>query len=181
MLLVICLTGCNKTYYPLNSHFDSARIPVAPDYSLMKYWAAHPQIKDAADSIPLKSKLKDHQQQARADVFFIYPTIFTGKPVNQYEWNADAGDESLNHQIQMSTILNQASLFNGSCRVYAPYYRQAHYTVFMTDNKQDAAAALDLAYQDVRRAFIYYLENFNQGRPMLLHHIVREVYMESDC
>jgi hypothetical protein len=168
LITVILLTACSKTYFPLESHFDSGKVPPAPDYSSLKNWAAHPQIKDAADSVPLKSGLKDNQQAARADVFFIYPTIFTGKPVNQYEWNADAADEVLNKQIQTSTILNQASLFNGSCRVYAPYYRQAHYTVFMTSNRSDAAAALDLAYEDVRRAFIYYLENFNQGRPIVI-------------
>jgi hypothetical protein len=62
LITVILLTACSKTYYPLESHFDSGKVPPAPDYSSLKNWAAHPQIKDAADSIPLKSGLKNNRQ-----------------------------------------------------------------------------------------------------------------------
>ncbi len=74
----------------------------------------------------------------------------------------------LNRQIQQGTILNQASVFNGSCQIYAPYYRQAHLYAFYADDKAEAAKALELAYQDVKTAFEYYLAHFNQGRPIVL-------------
>ena len=70
-----------------------------------------PTKKDAADSVPRKSNLKDLQATAQADVFFIYPTIFINEPQNKYLWNADVNDAELNHLIQTSTILNQATIF----------------------------------------------------------------------
>ena len=36
-----------------------------------------PDKADAADSVPVKSNLKDSQENAKADVFFVYPTIFS--------------------------------------------------------------------------------------------------------
>lgn len=123
---------------------------------------------DAADSIPLNSNLANGQETAKADVFFVYPTIYTGKPKEKFPWNADVNDRELNREIQLSTILNQASIFNGSCRVYAPYYRQAHLYAFYSDDAAAAKSALDLAYADVKAAFEYYLEFYNHGRPVVI-------------
>lgn len=102
-----------------------------------------------------------------ADVFFIYPTIYTGKPDPSHPWNADVNDKELNDEIQRSTILNQASIFNGSCRIYSPYYRQAHLYAFY-ESGEDGKKALQVAYEDVRTAFQYYLEHFNHGRPFVV-------------
>lgn len=166
--LAFSLFNCSHKVQALKTHFDFAAIPPAPDYKLSKYWAALPDKKDAADSIPVNSDLKNDQGSARADVFFVYPTIFTGEPKNQFQWNADVNDGALNEMIQRTTILNQASIFNASCRVYAPYYREAHLFAFYTDDKQDAARALDLAYEDVKASFKFYMETYNQGRPIVI-------------
>lgn len=148
--------------------FHDSPVPSSPDYSKAEHWASLPDKSDAADSIPNKSGLQNTQASAEADVFFVYPTTFTQEPANQYHWNADVNDAELNHITQSGTILNQASIFNGSCRVYAPYYRQAHYYAFLTPTKSDATQALELAYTDVKAAFEYYLENFNEGRPIVI-------------
>ncbi len=160
--------ACNKANYPISGSFTSTPAPPPPDYSRIESWAAHPTKRDAADSIPLKSNLKDQQQTAKADVFFVHPTTFLGKPKNNFHWNADCNDREQNEKTQLTTILNQATIFNGSCRVYAPYYRQAHLYAFYTKNKQDGEMALDLAYGDVKAAFEYYLKHFNQGRPIII-------------
>lgn len=166
--ILLITAACSSGPYHLTSTFDEKRTPKAPDYSLKQSWAAHPDHKDAADSVPLRSNLKDEQAFAQADVFFIYPTIFTEKPESYYDWNADAMDAGLNRSIQQTTILNQASIFNGAARVYAPYYRQAHYHAFVTEDRETAIKAFAVAYTDVRNAFIYYLEHFNQGRPLII-------------
>jgi hypothetical protein len=127
------------------------------DYSDPAAWSALPDRKDAADLLPLKSTLKDGQAEAKADVFFIHPTIFTYKPENEYVWNASMTDAALNSRVDSSTILNQATAFNAAGRIFAPRYRQAHYQAFVTEFKEDKAAALDVAYSDVKRAFEYYL------------------------
>lgn len=168
LLLAITFSGCHPKNYSIKNDFSKATVPSAPDYRNLNHWASLPTKLDAADSIPKNSNLKELQSVAKADVFFIYPTIFTEQPTNQYEWNADVEDEILNFKIQQSTIMNQASIFNGSCKIYVPYYRQAHLYSFYTLNKTDGTMALDLAYQDVKTAFEYYLSHFNEGRPFVI-------------
>jgi hypothetical protein len=167
-VIVLVISSCASKIHVLNTGFSNSPIPPPPNYSQPTYWAALPTKKDAADSVPKKSNLIDLQANAQVDVFFIYPTIFTKKPTNQYVWNADVNDQALNREIQVSTILNQATVFNGSCKIYAPYYRQAHLYAFYTSNKEDAVNALDMAYEDVKNAFEYFLKNYNQGRPIII-------------
>lgn len=140
----------------------------APDYAENRFWAALPTKTDKADQLPLGSHYSNGQATALADVFFIHPTTYTQEPTSDYPWNASLEDSTLNLLTDQSTILNQASVFNGSCRVYAPRYRQAHYYAFITTNATDKSQALDFAYADVRAAFEYYLKNYNEGRPIVI-------------
>jgi len=143
--------------------FEKSKIGFPPDYSQEKYWAALPSKKDSADAVPYASALKDGQADAKVDVFFIYPTIYiAGK-----RWNADVNNKRLNRRIEKSTIRHQATAFNGSCKVYAPRYRQAVLSAFATLNG-NGGEALDFAYQDVKKAFEYYLKNYNNGRPIII-------------
>ena len=139
-----------------------------PDYGRENAWAALPETADAADQVPLRSDFKDQQASARADVFFIYPTTYVQTPESPFPWNASLADSELNRATDKSTILNQASVFNGSCRVYAPRYRQAHFYAFFTPNKKYKAQALNFAYEDVKSAFEYYLQHYNQSRPIVI-------------
>ncbi len=156
---LLFLSSC---LWPLRS-FDRSKRTSAPDYSQTKYWAALPDKKDSADAVPYKSNLKDKQANAKADVFFIYPTIYlTGR-----HWNADVDNKKLNRKIGKSTIRHQATVFNGSCKIYSPLYRQAvlySYAVLKGSGKK----ALDFAYEDVKKAFEYYLKNYNNGRPIII-------------
>jgi hypothetical protein len=149
--------------------FNVGPLPKVPNYSENQSWAALPTISDMADLLPKsKNVLGDNQAKAPADVFYIYPTIYTQLPENEYTWNASTEDQKLNAKIDNSAIKNQATVFNGSCKVYAPRYRQAHYSVFLTKDSVSAKKALDLAYSDVKMAFEYYLSHFNQNRPILI-------------
>lgn len=152
----------------LKNNFDSQLIPPTPDYAQNDAWAALPTKNDPADRIPSKLNLTEKQSDAKADVFFLHPTTFTYEPKNQYQWNADIKDVELNEKTDNSTILNQASAFNGSGKIYAPRYRQAHYYSFLTSNADDKKQALDVAYSDIKAAFEYYLQNWNQGRPIII-------------
>lgn len=154
--------------HKLTEPFDPTLIPPSPDYNSESAWAALPFTKDVADSIPRKSDLSDFQASAKADVFFIHPTILTYKPKGKYKWNGDINDFELNNKVDNSTILNQASVFNGSCRVFAPRYRQAHYSAFTTENPDFKKQSLEIAYTDVRAAFMHYLENWNNNRPIVI-------------
>jgi hypothetical protein len=169
LFIVSLLLGCaSPRPAVVSAPFRSASTPLAPDYRQERYWAALPNRPDAADRVPLKSPYHDGQDSARADVFFVHPTTYLGPPSTPDAWNADPLDSTMNAAVDNSTILNQASVFNGACRVYAPRYRQAHYAVFTTDDQAAARQALDVAYADVRAAFLYFLENYNQGRPFVI-------------
>ncbi len=168
LIFVVTLSSCGDQLYVVKVNFKDSLIPKAPNYDNAEHWASLPEKADAADSVPHHSGLQNLQVNATADVFFIYPTTFTEGPTNSYHWNADVNDVALNKSTQLSTILNQASIFNGSCRIYAPYYRQAHLYSFYTTNKEDGAQALEIAYADVKSAFEYYLEYYNQGRPIVI-------------
>jgi len=138
----------------------------APDYAQLKFWAAHPGKEDPSDRIPQVgiSTLDDNQ---KVDVFFLHPTTYTkGKPKGN--WNGDVLDEELRTKTENGTILHQASIFNGAGKVYAPFYRQAHLESYFTKDTVRAIQAFDVAYHDVKSAFLHYLENRNQGRPFII-------------
>lgn len=136
-----------------------------PDYSDLNYWAASPFKFDPSDNIP--KGLKDKTKDPLADVFFVYPTTYTDSKMPE-GWNADINDASINKKTDNTTILYQASVFNKYCRVFSPRYRQANIRAFYTEEKDSAKAAFDIAYEDVRDAFKYYLQHFNQGRPIII-------------
>ena len=142
--------------------------PSAPDYANLQYWIAHPEVNDQADLVPgRKGQLSDGQATAQGDVFFVYPTIYTGNQHPEHPWFADVNDAELNEKIAESTIKYQASAFNASARIYSPLYRQAHIKVFYGDTTL-MRKALDLAYEDVKKAFEYYLENWHEDRPLII-------------
>jgi hypothetical protein len=145
-------------------HFSWYPEPSIPDYSDPNSWAALPDKKDSADAIPPNSNEKDAQADALVDVFYIYPTLnYSGKG-----WNADIHDKRINKRVDKFPIRFQASAFNGSCKVYAPRYRQATLYSFTKRGNHNGYKALSLAYEDVKSSFEYYLEHYNKGRPFII-------------
>lgn len=151
---------CNPTRFSLSP------CPPPPQYANPDHWSALPTKIDPADDCP--RGLENKQANAPADVFFIHPTTYTQKPKTEFLWNQDLRDASLNKVVDESPIRFQASAFNAAGKIYAPRYRQAHYSVFLTPHKDDKQAALDTAYHDVEQAFLYYLAHWNQGRPLVI-------------
>lgn len=148
--------------------FEDKAPPTAPDYSKLYNWAAHPQKEDLADRVPRPLKGQQSPYHNEVDIFFLHPTIFTGKVKGKYWWNGDLQDKKLNQKADKTSIRYQASVFNGAGRIYAPRYRQAHLRSFYSPYTEDGDKALALAYEDVKKAFLYYLENNNKGRPFIL-------------
>ena len=144
-----------------NFNYD---VSIKPDYSNLYYWASHPYKKDNADSIPFDLIKQTHFDSA-VDVFFIHPTTYTSEEF--YNYNASINDSVLNKKTDESTILFQASVFNESCRIFAPRYRQAHINCFYMDDK-NSVGYFDTAYNDIKNAFEYYLKNFNHNRPIII-------------
>jgi len=136
-----------------------------PDYSNLQYWAAHPNKWDPSDTVPLP--LVSNPLEKVADVFFLHPTTLTGIRENGIT-NARIDDSSINYKTDFSAILYQASAFNERARIFAPRYRQAHIGMYAEPDSVSKYAAFNLAYDDVKKAFLYYLENENKGRPIII-------------
>jgi hypothetical protein len=165
LILIIAfslLHSCAPKYNKYISNYKPANTD-QPDYADYNYWAAHPYKHDPSDSVPSPLK-SSYRSDSTIDVFFIHPTTFTQK--DKSSWNADLNDISLNAKTDYSTILYQASAFN-EYRVFAPRYRQAHIRSYYSTGKA-ASDAFDTAYEDVKNAFIYYLANYNNNRPIII-------------
>lgn len=166
ILLAFLAAFSSCLVHPKTSFTEQSR-PTAPDYSQPEAWAALPDRKDSADWTPAPD-LPDLQAEAEADVFFLHPTIYIGRK-GERDWNGPIDDPGLNERTDNSTMKYQASIFNGTARVYAPRYRQAHFhCYFVRSDSASALRAFDLAYEDVKRAFEYYLQHYNNGRPIII-------------
>ena len=162
LLSCILLASCSHIKAPAHKVADKP-FPAAPDYSLSQNWAALPEMADFADETPLPN-LENRQATASADVFYIHPTTYRGDD----SWNADLTDAKVNKWTDEFPLKHQGSIFNGSCKVYAPRYRQVTFGAFFSNDRQSQLGALALAYDDVKQSFDYYLENYNQGRPIVI-------------
>jgi len=150
-----------KSYVKPGTSFAETPAPQAPDYSNPQNWAALPGREDNADFTP--EGVSDGQAEAAVDVFFVHPTTF----LSSTGWNAPMGDEASGKWVDDAVMRGQASVFNGSARVYAPRYRQAQIYAFFA-LEDGGNEALELAYTDIEAAFEHYLAEYNNGRPFIV-------------
>lgn len=162
---ILIITSCNHRIASTSVDYPVISLNDSVDYSDLNNWAANPLKNDPSDKIP--SNAPDQLRDSLADVFFIHPTTYIDDKM-EMGWNAKIDDEPLNIRTDNTAILYQASVFNRYCRVFAPRYRQANLGAYYTDNKGAAEAAFDKAYQDVKKAFEYYLKYENNGRPIII-------------
>lgn len=159
---ILLLNGCSPRFKVAKSEPAETRSEV--NYSNLDSWAAHPSKTDHSDSVP--QPLQDRfNRDTTVDVFFVHPTSYSDKKV--IAWNANIADVELNKKTDRSSILYQASVFN-RYNVYAPRYRQAHIFSYYTKDTVHARKALELAYEDVKKAFEYYLKFENKGKPLII-------------
>ena len=120
--------------------------PKAPDYAQAEAWAFLPS--------GLTNK--------PVDVFYVYPTIFGGNGPEEM----DISQTDLRAKADVQIRIN-AGVFTETANLFAPYYRQASIEVVWM-NEREGATLLKDGYQDVIRAFDYYMDHLNQGRPFIL-------------
>ena len=122
-------------------------IPIAPDYGDTTQW----YIADRG---------------AAVDVFYIVSTecddyMQDGKPMHY----ADTRNDSI-RKLLYGEMEGVDRLLVGELNYYSPYYRQVTMETYTSDSLVEAR--MPLAYGDVRKAFDYYLEHYNNGRPFIL-------------
>lgn len=157
ILLFMYLTGCGESVRDSGYVYEDGEVipnsiyplPVRPDYSENENWS-----------------LKGQGADKKVDVFYVHPTMY----YQGRHWLADVRDEGINHDVDLWPILHQASVFSDIGRVFAPRYRQAHYRVFILGEKECELCleAVEVAYGDVREAFLFWLKNLDEGKPIII-------------
>jgi len=98
---------------------------------------------------------------ADVDCFYVYPTVSLDKTPNS---DMTAGPE------EYSVIKQQFARFGSVCKTYAPLYRQVTLTALRAGMGGGEPMKVDraLGFNDVVNAWNYYLENYNNGRGVIL-------------
>lgn len=172
IVLVTIFSGCKKSTYPENVVSTNPAslpstvepLPLAPDYSNEETWAVY---GDEGFGLPKgnkKTKEKPHANHYQeVDIFYIHPTMYDDGDA----WVASLDDAALNEAVDKWPVRHQASIFQGIGRIYAPRYRQAHYRCFSIGDGR-SLKALQVAYEDVKAAFEYWLNNLSEGRSVII-------------
>ncbi|MFP6659994.1 MAG: DUF3089 domain-containing protein [Myxococcota bacterium] len=142
--------------------YDAYTAPPAPDYAQPESWAARPGMRSPALEVPPGLAPGEAQWTELVHVFFLHPTTYFWR----FAWNAGIHGWLANRIVDV-TLRDQASAFNAAGRIFAPRYRQLTLSGFL-GHPEAMEKGLALAYSDVRRAFQYFLDHENEGRPILL-------------
>lgn len=98
------------------------------------------------------------------DCFVVYETVdFSTEPGN-------AADPSPTDGAILEALYRNGARFRGTCRMYAPLYRQMTIGTYFTyfGGAWEETPHFQTAYEDIVEAFDYYMGEHNQGRDMVL-------------
>ena len=149
MAIVLCLSPI--VTFAEDSLTDEFIIEQSPydeyvDYSNMYFWSRW-----------------NNGEDKPADLFFVCPTVDMGKEGN---FNSYITDEKYRESFDGATNM-ELGIYEDVARIYAPYYRQATFPVYSL-SKEEQEKYLNVAYEDVKKAFIYYADHTDASRPLIL-------------
>ena len=157
--MLISASSCKTNYNTVE--FRLKDIPPAPDYSKNESWAVLPSLWNKS-----LEQVAGTPEKKRADVFYIYPTLLSNKKSSC--WNANIFDPQIRKDVIEKAVTYQASAWVKAANLYVPFYRQAHYRIFIEPYATQGREAGIVAYQDVKNAFLYFLNNYNNSRPIII-------------
>lgn len=151
LILLFLLSSCSRKslliFIKPPKKFSQERLAIAPNYALQNDWHQ------------ASYRFKDKE----VDVFFVHPTTY----IKAKYWNQPLDHAHTNWRTKVLSINYQTSVFYEDCNIFMPKYRQAAFYSFV-DEKGNGEQALEVAYQDVKRAFDYYWTHYNKGKPFIL-------------
>ncbi|HIW18084.1 MAG TPA: DUF3089 domain-containing protein [Candidatus Faecalicoccus intestinipullorum] len=108
--------------------------------------------------------LETEVSDPKADVFFLCPSVYSG---DEDSYNMSLRDKETKASFVGAINMEKGIYDDEDARFFAPYYQQIGLNVYeMTP--QERESYLEIAYNDVREAFLYYLEHYNEGNPIVL-------------
>ena len=149
-----------------------ARLPLMFLSAILLSSSCKPSAQAPTESLPAAPDYADTTQwyavdrQAAVDIFYIVSTetgdyTVAGVPCH----HADTYSDSL-RAFLLGEMVGVDRLLSGDLNFYSPYYRQCTLQTFTDDSL--VAVRMPLALGDVRKAFDYYLQHLNGGRPFIL-------------
>jgi len=160
-------------------HFNSFNQTI--DYSNLENWSVNPIKFSYQNFFNLKFTVinKDNNIEqtfniqidtiSNIDLFCVHPTVFVellSKP-----HNVKMTDE---YKKQVDSVMKYCFVyFTQFGRIFAPYYHQASLTAFVdkglfVSSDSMVAEIFENAFNDIFSAFDYYMQNFNNGRKVIL-------------
>ncbi len=150
--------------------------PARADYADKANWLCYPGKADDACGVDLTttvinadgtSRVETFKADPRApiDCFYVYPTVSTDPGVIS-DLKADPAE--------LNVVKQQLARFGGTCRTFAPMYRQVTLAALRSMMAGQPMPGLtdpatrDTGYQDVVDAWNHYLKHENKGRGVVL-------------
>lgn len=106
---------------------------------------------------------ENEESDKKADVFFLCPTVYGG---SENELNMSLDDKETKENFLGATNMEKG-IYDDECRFFAPYYSQIGLAVYAM-SEEVCSEQLDVAFSDVKEAFEYYMQNCNNGRPIII-------------
>ncbi len=125
---------------------------------------AQPQADNRVDYSQLENWIsrESDEQIHDVDLFYVYPTVdFSKTPKNM-----ELSDLDLKSKAK-GVFTEHSGVYSSSTNLFAPYYRQVSIAV-LSLSSEESESYLSIGYNDVKSAFNYYLEHYNNGRPFIL-------------
>lgn len=120
------------------------------DYSKRMNWLARPEDCDKP-----------------VDTFYMYPSVFISDDYIKRPF-ADIQDETMRN-IGEKCVEVHGGVFAGYTNVFAPLYRQIDPICGLKIVEENQANILDnVIFRDVVDSFMYYYDNYNNGKPFIL-------------
>ncbi|MGI6105295.1 MAG: DUF3089 domain-containing protein [Raoultibacter sp.] len=153
LILLVCATpllSCENEETKSESQENTSSVILASDYSDSDNWLVVPV-----------------SETHEVDTLYFYPTCYM--PKTESDPRICDIDNQVMREGAQAKLLDQASAFEGSTNVYAPYYRQVD-AMSLAGLTQEEMIEVESAEPrtDVFAALDYYFENYNQGKPFFL-------------
>lgn len=159
-LMAGILCGCTSTQQESESSTSAEQQTQAPE-------AASSEIVPSDYSEETNWLAKPRELVHEADVLYFYPTCYMPESENDPRiCNIDNAGMRAGAQMK---LLDQASAFEASADLYAPYYRQVD-AASLAGLSQEEMLEVESAEPkaDVFASLDYYFEHYNKGRPFVL-------------